>query len=218
MACRECGSPELTHRSSSRRPILWKNLRNCSHVKSRNSPHCHGTVRDFIQCVYIFSISPSLFSRVIEVRDCTCMRESRIFALSRCECVVRFQVILSTKKLARVGLFQHVDLRRHFVRENYLSRWYEREYHCYKYHCLTYSPLQRRFSLLLIIFNFVSINDVNNREKYTLSSFTYLIAMLFAFKWCHLWFISSKRRCSITASSWLANELSNFRPVPFKDA
>lgn len=46
---------------------------------------------------------------------------------------------------------------------------------------------------------------------------THLIAMLFAFKWCHRWFISSSRRCSITASSWLAKELNSFLPVPFND-
>lgn len=47
---------------------------------------------------------------------------------------------------------------------------------------------------------------------------SHLMAMLFALRWCHLWFISSNRRWSITASSWLAKELNSLRPVPFNEA
>ena len=46
---------------------------------------------------------------------------------------------------------------------------------------------------------------------------SYLIAKLLALRWFHLWFISSSRLCSMTASSWLAKEPSNFRPAPFRD-
>lgn len=43
---------------------------------------------------------------------------------------------------------------------------------------------------------------------------THLIAILFVFKWFQRWFISSRRRCSMTASSCDVNELNNFLPVP----
>lgn len=41
--------------------------------------------------------------------------------------------------------------------------------------------------------------------------------MLFVFKWCQRWFISSSLRCSITASSWLARLLSNFLPLALRE-
>lgn len=43
---------------------------------------------------------------------------------------------------------------------------------------------------------------------------THLIAILFDFRWFQRWFISSRRRCNITASSCDVKEPSNFRPVP----
>lgn len=43
---------------------------------------------------------------------------------------------------------------------------------------------------------------------------TYLIAMLFDLRWFQRWFISSNRRCSMTASSCEVNEPNSFRPVP----
>ena len=46
---------------------------------------------------------------------------------------------------------------------------------------------------------------------------TYLIAMLFVFRCCHLWFISSNRCCNITASSWLARLLSKFLPLALRE-
>jgi hypothetical protein len=52
---------------------------------------------------------------------------------------------------------------------------------------------------------------------YTEKAISYLIAKLLALRWFHLWFISSSRLCSMTASSWLAKEPSNFRPAPFRD-
>lgn len=42
----------------------------------------------------------------------------------------------------------------------------------------------------------------------------YLIAILFDFKLFQRWFISSKRRCNITASSWEVSEPKSLRPVP----
>lgn len=71
-----------------------------------------------------------------------------------------------------------------------------------------------RFSLRTLI-GLKNGREKNGGRKGELA--TYLIAILFAFKWCHRWFISSSRRCSITASSWLAKELNSFRPVPFND-
>ncbi len=56
------------------------------------------------------------------------------------------------------------------------------------------------------------VNDALKSDK-ILTADCYLIAILFVFKWCHLWFISSSLRCSITASSWLAKLLSNFLPL-----
>lgn len=44
--------------------------------------------------------------------------------------------------------------------------------------------------------------------------YTHLIAMLFDFKWFQRWFISSRRRCNITASSCDVSEPNNFLPVP----
>ena len=43
------------------------------------------------------------------------------------------------------------------------------------------------------------------RLKITQQTSTYLIAMLFALRWFHLWFISSSRRWMIAESSWDQN-------------
>lgn len=43
---------------------------------------------------------------------------------------------------------------------------------------------------------------------------THLIARLLDFKWFQRWFISSRRRCSIIASSCDVSELRSFLPVP----
>lgn len=48
----------------------------------------------------------------------------------------------------------------------------------------------------------------------TSTSFSYLIAKLFDFMWFQRWFISSKRRWSIIASSCDVNEPRSFLPVP----
>lgn len=45
---------------------------------------------------------------------------------------------------------------------------------------------------------------------------TYLIAILFDLRWFQRWFISSRRRCSMTASSCDVNEPNSLRPVPSK--
>lgn len=59
-------------------------------------------------------------------------------------------------------------------------------------------------------------NGIRNRcEHWQCDSFrTYRMAMLFDFKWFHRWFISSRRRCNMTASSCDVSDPNNFRPVP----
>lgn len=63
-------------------------------------------------------------------------------------------------------------------------------------------------------FNSVNIFDSRFLSTQYANKNKYLIAMLLDLRWFQRWFISSSRRCSITASSCDVNEPRSFRPVP----
>ena len=76
------------------------------------------------------------------------------------------------------------------------------------------SNFEKYFVLLVMI---VVINKEHTCRSYVIDE-AYLIAMLLALRWCQRWFISSRRLCSITASSWDARLLRSFLPVPLREA
>jgi len=61
--------------------------------------------------------------------------------------------------LLPVGLFQRVDLRRHFTRENCLLRYYEEKYLCYENQCALYIRSHNALQYSILVCNFLFYTD-----------------------------------------------------------